>query len=104
MVTPFADDGSLDLEAARRLARHLVEQGSHGLVVAGTTGEAPTLTDDERARLTEAVLDEVGDAATVVAGTGTNDTAHACRLTTSPPSVRQRARPRWCSTTSPRER
>ncbi len=81
MVTPFADDGSLDLEAARRLARHLVEQGSHGLVVAGTTGEAPTLTDDERARLTEAVLDEVGETATVVAGTGTNDTAHAGRLT-----------------------
>ena len=81
MVTPFADDGSLDLEAARRLARHLVEQGSHGLVVAGTTGEAPTLTDDERARLIEAVLDEVGEAATVVAGTGTNDTAHAGRLT-----------------------
>ncbi len=81
MVTPFADDGSLDLEAARRLARHLVEQGSHGLVVAGTTGEAPTLGDDEKARLIEAVLDEVGGAATVVAGTGTNDTAHAVRLT-----------------------
>jgi 4-hydroxy-tetrahydrodipicolinate synthase len=81
MVTPFADDGSLDLEAARRLARHLVEHGSHGLVVAGTTGEAPTLGDDERARLIETVLDEVGGAATVVAGTGTNDTAHATRLT-----------------------
>jgi 4-hydroxy-tetrahydrodipicolinate synthase len=81
MVTPFADDGSLDLESARRLARHLVEQGSHGLVVTGTTGEAPTLTDDEKARLIEAVLDEVGDTATVVAGTGTNDTAHAVRLT-----------------------
>lgn len=81
MVTPFASDGALDLDAARRLARHLVEQGSHGLVVAGTTGEAPTLSDAEKSQLLEAVLDEVGGEATVIAGTGTNDTAHAVRLT-----------------------
>ena len=48
MVTPFDDDGALDLDAARRLARHLVDNGSHGLVVAGTTGESPTLSDDEK--------------------------------------------------------
>ena len=60
MVTPFDEDGALDLAAARRLARHLVENGSHGLVVAGTTGEAPTLSDDEKLRLLEAVLEEVG--------------------------------------------
>ena len=61
MVTPFADDGAIDLDAARRLARRLVDDGSHGLVVAGTTGEAPTLSDDEKVRLFDAVLDEVGD-------------------------------------------
>ena len=60
MVTPFDEDGALDLAAARRLARHLVEHGSHGLVVAGTTGEAPTLSDDEKLRLLEAVLDGGG--------------------------------------------
>jgi 4-hydroxy-tetrahydrodipicolinate synthase len=81
MVTPFAADGSLDLEAARGLASHLVDhRGSHGLVVAGTTGEAPTLSDDERLRLFEAVLEEVGDRATVIAGTGTNDTRHTAEL------------------------
>ena len=56
MVTPFDADGALDLAAARRLARHLIENGSHGLVVAGTTGESPTLSDDEKLRLLEAVL------------------------------------------------
>jgi 4-hydroxy-tetrahydrodipicolinate synthase len=81
MVTPFADDGGLDLDGARRLARHLVANGSHGLVVAGTTGEAPTLSDEEKARLLEAILEEVGGEATVIAGTGTNDTAHAVALT-----------------------
>ena len=60
MATPFAADGSLDLDAARALARHLVEHGSEGLVLAGTTGEGPTLTDDEKLALFEAVLDEVG--------------------------------------------
>ena len=80
MVTPFAADGSLDMDAARGLARHLVSNGSHGLVVSGTTGEAPTLSDDEKLRLLEAVLEEVGDAATVISGTGTNDTRHTAEL------------------------
>jgi 4-hydroxy-tetrahydrodipicolinate synthase len=81
MVTPFAGDDSLDLEAARRLARHLIEHGSHGLVVAGTTGESPTLSDEEKLRLWQAVKDEVGDQATIVCGTGSNDTRHSIELT-----------------------
>ena len=81
MVTPFDADDAVDLDLARRLARHLVDNGSHGLVVAGTTGEAPTLSDDEKMRLFDAVLDEVGDSATVIAGTGTSDTAHTAQLT-----------------------
>lgn len=81
MVTPFAADGALDLEAGRRLARHLIDNGSHGLVVTGTTGEAPTLTDDEKLALLAAVLEEVGDDATVIAGTGSNDTRHTAELT-----------------------
>jgi 4-hydroxy-tetrahydrodipicolinate synthase len=81
MVTPFDSDGALREDATRRLARHLVEHGSDGLVVAGTTGEAPTLDDAEKLRLMEIVVDEVGDSATVVAGTGSNDTAHSVRLT-----------------------
>jgi 4-hydroxy-tetrahydrodipicolinate synthase len=81
MVTPFADDGSLDLERARALASYLVENGSHGVVVAGTTGESPTLDDGEKLRLCEAILDEVGDEATVILGTGTNDTRHSADLT-----------------------
>ncbi len=80
MVTPFAEDGSLDEAAARRLARHLVENGSHGVVVAGTTGESPTLSDEEDTRLVRAVKDEVGDGAPVVCGTGTNDTRHSEQL------------------------
>lgn len=81
MVTPFNDDGALDLDGARALARRLVDHGSHGLVVAGTTGESPTLEANEVLRLLEAVLDEVGDRATVIAGTGSNDTRHAIELT-----------------------
>ena len=81
MVTPFAADGAIDVEATRRLARYLIDNGSHGLVVAGTTGEAPTLSDDEKLRLFDIVLDEVGDEATVIAGTGSNDTRHAAGLT-----------------------
>ena len=81
IVTPFRSDGSLDLEGFRRLARHLVEHGSDGLVVTGTTGESPTLSDDERFLLYEAAVDEVGDRATVVAGTGTYSTAHSVHLT-----------------------
>jgi 4-hydroxy-tetrahydrodipicolinate synthase len=81
MVTPFAADGAIDVDATRRLARHLIENGSHGLVVAGTTGESPTLSDDEKLRLLDIVLDEVGDEATVIAGTGSNDTRHSAGLT-----------------------
>jgi 4-hydroxy-tetrahydrodipicolinate synthase len=81
MVTPFKDDGSVDLDSFRALARHLVANGSDGLVVTGTTGESPTLSDDERFQLYEAALDEVGDRATVVAGTGTYDTRHSVHLT-----------------------
>jgi 4-hydroxy-tetrahydrodipicolinate synthase len=81
MVTPFDSDGALPEDATRRLARHLVEHGSDGLVVAGTTGEAPTLDDAEKLRLMEIVVDELGESATVVAGTGSNDTAHSVHLT-----------------------
>jgi 4-hydroxy-tetrahydrodipicolinate synthase len=81
MVTPFDADGAVDLAAARRLARHLVDNGSHGLVVAGTTGEAPTLSDEEKLRLLETVLDEVGDGSTIICGTGSNDTRHSAHLT-----------------------
>jgi 4-hydroxy-tetrahydrodipicolinate synthase len=77
MVTPFDSDGAMDYEAARRLASQLVDGGSHGVVVAGTTGEAPTLADDERLRLLAEILEEVGDRATVIAGVGTNDTRHS---------------------------
>jgi 4-hydroxy-tetrahydrodipicolinate synthase len=81
MVTPFAEDGAVDLDAARHLARHLVEHGSHGLVIAGTTGESPTLSDDEKLDLLRAVKDEVGGEATVICGTGSNDTRHSVELT-----------------------
>ena len=78
MVTPFAEDGSIDLAGAQELAAHLVDRQAHdGLVVLGTTGEAPTLGDGEQSAVLEAVLDAVGDRATVVAGVGTNDTAHS---------------------------
>ena len=80
-VTPFKRDGGLDLDGFRALARHLVDNGSDGLVVTGTTGEGPTLGDDERLQLYAAALDEVGDRATVVAGTGTYDTRHSVHLT-----------------------
>jgi 4-hydroxy-tetrahydrodipicolinate synthase len=81
IVTPFKADGSVDIAGFRALASHLVANGSDGLVVTGTTGESPTLTDDERFQLYEAALDEVGDRATVVAGTGTYSTAHSVHLT-----------------------
>ena len=78
MVTPFAEDGSIDLAGAQELAAHLVDRQSHdGLVVLGTTGESPTVADGEQSAVLEAVLDAVGDRATVVAGVGTNDTAHS---------------------------
>jgi len=81
MATPFDEGGGVDEAAARRLASHLVEHGSHGVVVAGTTGECPTLTDAEQISLLRAVLDEVGERATVICGTGTNDTRHSVELT-----------------------
>ncbi len=81
IVTPFDDDGSVDFESFRRLALHLVENGSDGLVVAGTTGEAPTLTDDERLELFRVAVEAFGGRATVVAGTGTYSTAHSVHLT-----------------------
>ncbi|TWD83580.1 dihydrodipicolinate synthase [Kribbella amoyensis] len=76
MITPFRPDGALDLAAAQKLANHLVEQGNDALVVNGTTGESPTTSDAEKVQLIEAVLEAVGDRAKVVAGVGTNDTAH----------------------------
>jgi len=81
VVTPFRADGSVDLEAFSRLCTHLVDTGSDGVVVAGTTGEAPTLADDERLSLFAAAVESVGDRATVVAGTGTYSTAHSVHLT-----------------------
>ena len=79
MVTPFSDDGALDVGAAVTVARWLTDHGSDGLVVAGTTGEGPVLTDDERVELWQAVAEAVS--VPVVAGTGTNDTAHSVELT-----------------------
>jgi 4-hydroxy-tetrahydrodipicolinate synthase len=81
IVTPFDSRGAVDYERFRELASHLVENGSDGLVVAGTTGEAPTLSDDERLELFAAAVDTVGGRATVVAGTGTYSTAHSVHLT-----------------------
>jgi 4-hydroxy-tetrahydrodipicolinate synthase len=81
VVTPFRADGSVDLDRFRELARHLVDHGSDGLVVAGTTGESPTLSDTEKLELFAAAVDAIGDRATVVAGTGTYDTAHSAKLT-----------------------
>jgi 4-hydroxy-tetrahydrodipicolinate synthase len=84
MITPFARDGSLDTEAAQRLASHLVDVGgSDGLVISGTTGESPTTTDEEKDRLLRAVVEAVGDRARVVAGVGSNDTAHTVHLARS---------------------
>lgn len=80
LVTPFAADGSVDLDGVQRLASHLVDQGQDGVVVNGTTGEAPTTTDAEKAAIIRAAVEAVGDRATVVAGVGTNDTAHTLQL------------------------
>ena len=79
MVTPFDADGALDLDAAATLARHLADTGSEGLVVAGTTGEGPVLTDSERIALFRAVIEAV--TIPVIATTGTNDTAHSILMT-----------------------
>jgi 4-hydroxy-tetrahydrodipicolinate synthase len=80
MVTPFNDDGELDIDAAQSLASYLVDNGADGLVVTGTTGETSTLTDDENIRVFEAVVEAVGGRAKVIAGTGMNDTAHSAHL------------------------
>lgn len=80
-VTPFAADGSINVEAFRQLCSYLIEQGSDGIVVAGTTGESPTLTDAERVALIHAAVETVGGRAPVIAGTGTYSTRHSIELT-----------------------
>ncbi|HXR11289.1 MAG TPA: 4-hydroxy-tetrahydrodipicolinate synthase [Gaiellaceae bacterium] len=81
ILTPFRADGEVDVDRFRELATYLVDHGSDGLVVAGTTGESPTLSDAEKLELFAAAVDAVGDRATVVANTGTYDTAHSAHLT-----------------------
>src|SRR5579872_1799072 len=81
IVTPFDPEGKVDVGRFRDLASFLVDNGSDGLVVAGTTGESPTLSDDERLELIRVALGAVGDRATVIAGTGTYSTAHSIHLT-----------------------
>lgn len=80
MVTPFTVDGEVDYEQAAKLATTLVDEGCDGILVTGTTGETPTLTDEENLGMFKAVLDAVGDRARVIAGTGTNDTRHSINL------------------------
>ena len=81
MITPFSRDGGLDTDGAARLATHLVDDmRNDGLIISGTTGESPTTSDAEKDRLLRAVIDAVGDRATIVAGAGTNDTEHTCEL------------------------
>ena len=130
MITPFHADGSVNEDAAVAIARHLLANGSHGLVIAGTTGEAATLTDDEQVRLVELIVGEAGSEGSIVAGAGSNDTRHAIELTErviaagaqavlsvtpyyNKPNrrghpaplrrgrARRRRERRWCSTTSP---
>jgi 4-hydroxy-tetrahydrodipicolinate synthase len=81
MVTPFNGDGAVNIEGFKRLCTYLVDHGSDGLVVAGTTGEAPTLSDEERLQLFAVAVETVGDRASIVAGTGTYSTAHSVHLT-----------------------
>jgi 4-hydroxy-tetrahydrodipicolinate synthase len=81
MITPFDAHGALDEEAAVRLANHLLDHGSDGIVVCGTTGEAATLSDDEHLRMVELIVGAVGERGTVIAGVGSNDTRHAVHLT-----------------------
>ncbi len=80
MVTPFHPDGTLDTATAARLASHLVDAGCDGLLLSGTTGESPTTDDFEKMRLLRAVLEAVGDRARIIAGAGSNDTAHSVQL------------------------
>jgi 4-hydroxy-tetrahydrodipicolinate synthase len=81
IVTPFDADGGVDVGKFRELAQHLVDHGSDGLVVCGTTGESPTLSDDEKLELFAAAKEAVGDRATIIAGTGTYDTHHSVQMT-----------------------
>ncbi|MBD5633056.1 MAG: 4-hydroxy-tetrahydrodipicolinate synthase [Candidatus Eremiobacteraeota bacterium] len=81
MLTPFDESGEVDVHAAARLARFLVDEGNDGLVVSGTTGESPALSDDEKLALFAAVVEAVGDRASVIAGTGGNNTRHSVELT-----------------------
>jgi 4-hydroxy-tetrahydrodipicolinate synthase len=81
MVTAFTPDGALDEAATVALGRHLLANGSHGLVVCGTTGESATLSDDEQYAVIAATVDELGDEGAIVAGAGSNDTRHATHLT-----------------------
>lgn len=81
LVTPFKADGSVDVDRFRELATYVVDHGSDGIVVCGTTGESPTLSDKEKLVLFAAARDAVGDRATVIAGTGTYDTSHSVHLT-----------------------
>jgi 4-hydroxy-tetrahydrodipicolinate synthase len=81
MVTPFKSDMTIDYEQVKKLARHLVQSGSDGLVVAGTTGESPTLSKEEKIELFRVVVEEVGGDAVVIAGTGGNNTAASVELT-----------------------
>jgi 4-hydroxy-tetrahydrodipicolinate synthase len=81
IVTPFDADGGVDIAKFRELAQHLADHGSDGLVVCGTTGESPTLSDDEKLELFAAAKEAVGDRATIIAGTGTYDTRHSVRMT-----------------------
>jgi 4-hydroxy-tetrahydrodipicolinate synthase len=80
MVTPFTSDGSVDLDGVARVATHLVDNGNDGIVVSGTTGEAPTTSVAEDGEILRAVIDAVGDRATIVAGIGTNHTEHSIEL------------------------
>jgi 4-hydroxy-tetrahydrodipicolinate synthase len=80
METPFTAEGDLDLDGAAVLANHLVDAGNDGLIISGTTGEAPATTDEEKDRLLRAVIDAVGDRAHIVAGVGTNQTQHTIDL------------------------
>lgn len=81
MVTPFNKDMAVDYEQAKKLARHLVQTGSDGIVVSGTTGESPTLTKEEKIELFRVIVEEVGGGAAVIAGTGGNNTAESIALT-----------------------
>src|SRR5688500_4164777 len=81
MVTPFDSNGEVDLKEAARLASHLADNGSDGFVIGGSTGEGATVTDEEKSRLIQTVKEAVGNRASIIANTGTYDTAHSIHLT-----------------------